>query len=196
MGLVVSDRGAGPFRREGIGRSGGGAKERPTGWILQQSRAKDARARMRTEHESWEREANHRAHDIENRYGDVVRRTAMRLATDGHATIAATACGAVEARILMFRKDAVLEIEARGKRMAQSQQSSNASVGGSGSTRASFDGLSGRTLGRLRSRSRASDRRPGDDRLCSAAVAWGRATRLIAAGAYRVAAVAPTIEAW
>jgi hypothetical protein len=82
---------------------------------------------MRTEHESWVREANHRAHDIENRYGDVVRRTAMRLATDRHATIA-TAGGAVEARILMFRKDAVLEIEARGKRMAQSQES-HTSVG-------------------------------------------------------------------
>jgi hypothetical protein len=77
---------------------------------------------MKTEHEHWEREATHRAHDIENRYGDVVRRAAMRLATDGQATIA-TAGGPVEARIVMFRKDAVLKIEARGRRMNQGQRS-------------------------------------------------------------------------
>jgi hypothetical protein len=84
--------------------------------------AERLRARARTEQEHEERERNHRAHDIENRYGDVVRGAAMRLATDGQATIT-TAGGPVEARIVMFRKDAVLKIEARGRGMNQSQDS-------------------------------------------------------------------------
>jgi hypothetical protein len=77
---------------------------------------------METEQQHEARERNHRAHAIENRYGDVVRRAAMGLANDGQATTA-TAGGPVEARVVMFRKDAVLKIEAPGRGMNQSQVS-------------------------------------------------------------------------
>ncbi len=84
--------------------------------------AERLQARAQTEHDHWQREAHHRAQVIQNRYGDVVNGAALRLATDGEATIG-TASGPVEARVVMFRKDAVLKIEARGRRMNQGQRS-------------------------------------------------------------------------
>lgn len=82
---------------------------------------------LRSEAEAANRVFIARVHDVENRHGEVLRRTAAELMSVGTVTLR-TSAGTIQARVIRFRKEAVvLEIHFPGGRIQN--RSSLSSVG-------------------------------------------------------------------